>query len=73
MGAVPREFLLVAVAMAVLAVGVVLLVTGSTTAGWVLVAVGALLDTAGVVAIVRRAAGRGRPSSPPVPGVIDRR
>ncbi|MGY1745583.1 hypothetical protein [Blastococcus sp. SYSU D00695] len=73
MGAVPREFLLVAVAMAVLAVGIVLLVTGSTTLGWVLVVAGALLDAAAVTAVVRRAAGRGRPSAPPVPGVVDRR
>ncbi|RBY85099.1 hypothetical protein [Blastococcus sp. TF02A-26] len=73
MGAVPRELLLVAVAMAVLAVGVVLLVTGSTTAGWVLIAVGALIDTVAVARIVRRATGRSRPEAPPMPGMIDGR
>ena len=72
MGAVPREFLLAAVAMAVLAVGVVLLVTGSTTVGWVLIAVGALLDTVAVAGIVRRATGRGRRTPPPMPGMLDR-
>ncbi len=72
MGAVPREFLLAAVAMAVLAAGVVLLVTGSSV-GWVLVAAGALLDAVAVVLILRRAAGRSRLEPPPMPGMVDRR
>ncbi|MGY1743771.1 MULTISPECIES: hypothetical protein [unclassified Blastococcus] len=73
MGAAPREFLLAAVAMAVLAAGVVLLVTGPTAVGWALVVAGALLDTVAVLLVVRRVRGRGRPAAPPVPGMIDRR
>jgi hypothetical protein len=73
MGAVPGEFVLAAVAMAVIAGGVVLLVTGSVTAGWVVIGLGALLDTVAVAGIVRRAAGRGRPAPPAVPGMLERR
>ncbi|SEP28820.1 hypothetical protein [Trujillonella endophytica] len=73
MGGLPRELLLAAVATTVLALGVVLLVSGATGAGWGVVTVGLLLDAVAMVLIVRRAGGRGRPADPPMPGMVDRR
>jgi type IV secretory pathway TrbD component len=73
MGGLPRELQFVVLAGTVLAAGVLVLVLSSSPIGWVLVGVGAVLDVVAVTLLVRRASGRGRPDTPPMPGIVDRR
>jgi hypothetical protein len=73
MGGVPNELRVVFVAGTVLAAGVLVLVLTSSPIGWGLVGVGLVLDVVGVALLVRRASGRGRPDTPPMPGIVDRR